>query len=602
MRRHKIRTGVRIVLVAGTLLVSPAVQAQTGQALSDTPPEIQYKEAVIAEQSEALKARRSDVEQRAATIAQEEELALPGEDPVETVIREDEKAELARERAALADQEAELAQERAQVEQVEAAVAREKAEAVREQARRTRSPQATAETLQHAIRLDKQAEVEADEARVAGEEAQLAQEAAELEEKKAAVVKKKAELAEDAVSLPEPVAPQLEPALTTAEDRLEATQAAIAAEETRVIAQERKEAAVAQEEAIVSQETAILAEKKAAVEREKLSVVKKQAAITSEDSASEAQPAQAQQSVAERAAEQVEIAEDVAEFADINAQIAKEQAEAARRQAEEQAKYVEDKQTQQKAILDKAPGEVTWAKKAALILEEVMDSPDRGIPTTLLNQARCVVVFPSVIKAGFMVTAKYGDGITSCRQPTSGIWGPPAFFSIAGGSVGFRAGTQASDVIMLVMNQDGLNGLLLSSLTLGGNASVSAGRLGRGMSSGTDVLLRSAILTYARRKGVFAGADLEGATIRYDQNATVKVYAEKLAAKDLLFSQREGPYHAESLFHNPGQVRSGTAPHCRAGRVNSALNPRRSIFHEAVFPPRSVILGFRRISQACDLS
>jgi lipid-binding SYLF domain-containing protein len=151
---------------------------------------------------------------------------------------------------------------------------------------------------------------------------------------------------------------------------------------------------------------------------------------------------------------------------------------------------------------------------AADVLNEIESAPDSGIPQEVLGAAECVAVVPSLLKGGFIVGAKYGRGLASCRTPKG--WSAPAFFSVAGGSFGFQIGGQAVDLVMLIMNNDGMKHLLSSKFALGADASVAAGPVGRHAEGNTDWKMRAQVLTYSRARGVFAGVTLNGAVIKQD--------------------------------------------------------------------------------------
>jgi lipid-binding SYLF domain-containing protein len=169
------------------------------------------------------------------------------------------------------------------------------------------------------------------------------------------------------------------------------------------------------------------------------------------------------------------------------------------------------------------------------VLKEVLDVPD-DIPQDLLDKADCVVVFPSVLKAAFIVGGSYGRGAMSCRKGENynGPWGPPSMMALEGGSFGLQIGGQATDFVLLVMNDRGANGILSSKVKLGGDASVAAGPVGRDASAETDASLRAEILSYSRARGVFAGISLEGSTVRPDGDANERIYGRKIPAKDIV--------------------------------------------------------------------
>jgi len=176
-------------------------------------------------------------------------------------------------------------------------------------------------------------------------------------------------------------------------------------------------------------------------------------------------------------------------------------------------------------------------RNCGTVLKEILDVPD-NIPQDLLDKADCVVVFPSVLKAAFIVGGSYGRGAMSCRQGDDfkGSWGAPTMMALEGGSFGFQIGGQATDFVLLVMNESGARGILASKVKLGGDASVAAGPVGRDASAGTDASLRSEILSYSRARGLFAGVSLEGSTIRPDNGDNQRVYGKKIPAREIVLS------------------------------------------------------------------
>src|SRR6266480_4714979 len=145
---------------------------------------------------------------------------------------------------------------------------------------------------------------------------------------------------------------------------------------------------------------------------------------------------------------------------------------------------------------------------AATVLDEIQSAPDQGVPEEVLGSAECVAIVPSMLKGGFIVGARYGRGVASCRTPKG--WSAPAFFAVQGGSVGLQIGGQAVDLVMLIMNQDGMRNLLSSKFKLGADASVAAGPVGRHAAADTDWKLRAQVLSYSRARGAFAGLELSG--------------------------------------------------------------------------------------------
>jgi SH3 domain-containing YSC84-like protein 1 len=176
-------------------------------------------------------------------------------------------------------------------------------------------------------------------------------------------------------------------------------------------------------------------------------------------------------------------------------------------------------------------------RNCGTVLKEILDVPD-NIPQNLLDKADCVVVFPSLIKAAFIVGGSYGRGAMSCRKGEDfrGPWGTPTMMALEGGSFGLQIGGEATDFVLLVMNERGARGILASKVKLGGDASVAAGPVGRDASADTDATLRAEILSYSRARGLFAGVSLEGSTIRPDNGDNTKVYGRKISARDIVLS------------------------------------------------------------------
>jgi lipid-binding SYLF domain-containing protein len=188
-------------------------------------------------------------------------------------------------------------------------------------------------------------------------------------------------------------------------------------------------------------------------------------------------------------------------------------------------------------------------KDCGTVLKEILDIPD-DIPQGLLDKADCVVVYPSVLKAAFVVGGSYGRGAMTCRKGDNfkGSWGAPTMMALEGGSFGFQIGGQATDFVLLVMNEGGARGILSGKVKLGGDASVAAGPVGRNASAETDVTLRSEILSYSRSRGLFAGISLEGSTIRPDNKANEQIYGKKLEASQIVLSDQVSvPAAAEQL-------------------------------------------------------
>ncbi len=174
--------------------------------------------------------------------------------------------------------------------------------------------------------------------------------------------------------------------------------------------------------------------------------------------------------------------------------------------------------------------------RSAVVLKEIMGTPDKSIPQDLLDRCTCVSVIPGMVKGAFVFGAAYGKGVISCRTGTGdGPWSPPSMLMMSGGSFGLQIGAQATDVVLVIMNMSGMESLLDSKFTLGGDASVAAGPVGRNAAAKTDVLMGAKILAYSRAKGVFAGLSLNGEVVRADKNANFVLYNKDLTARDILF-------------------------------------------------------------------
>jgi lipid-binding SYLF domain-containing protein len=183
---------------------------------------------------------------------------------------------------------------------------------------------------------------------------------------------------------------------------------------------------------------------------------------------------------------------------------------------------------------------------SADVLNEIQSAPDSGIPQEVLGKAECVAVVPSMLKGGFIFGGKYGRGIASCRTPKG--WSSPAFFTIEGGSFGFQIGGQAVDLVMLIMNNDGMQHLLSSHFALGADASVAAGPVGRHAEGNTDWKMRAQVLTYSRARGIFAGVSLNGARISFDKNSTRDFYGHMVTSKAALTGEVEPPANANAFL------------------------------------------------------
>jgi SH3 domain-containing YSC84-like protein 1 len=196
---------------------------------------------------------------------------------------------------------------------------------------------------------------------------------------------------------------------------------------------------------------------------------------------------------------------------------------------------------------------------SATVLNEIMAAPDKGIPSDILSSAKCVAVVPSLLKGGFVVGGAHGRGMATCRTATG--WSAPAPLTTTGGSIGLQIGGQAVDLVMVVMNDRGMQALLSSKFKLGADASVAAGPVGRHTEGSTDWKLRAEVLTYSRARGLFAGISFNGAVIKQDEDATREVYGRMVDFKTILTGSVATPQSAEAFIAAVRQaVGTDTAP------------------------------------------
>ncbi len=187
---------------------------------------------------------------------------------------------------------------------------------------------------------------------------------------------------------------------------------------------------------------------------------------------------------------------------------------------------------------------------SAEVFQEIMGTPDKGIPQDLLAKAQCVIIIPGLKKGAFVVGAEFGRGFAECRNADGMGWGAPAAVRMEGGSVGFQAGGSSTDVVMLVMNQRGMQKLLGDKFTLGADASVAAGPVGRTANASTDVRMDAEILAWSRSKGLFAGVALKGATLRNDLDVNEELYGRKMDNKEVIGGPTAPPAAAMALRAN----------------------------------------------------
>lgn len=183
-------------------------------------------------------------------------------------------------------------------------------------------------------------------------------------------------------------------------------------------------------------------------------------------------------------------------------------------------------------------------KAAGEVLTEIMGTPDKAIPQNLFQKAYCVVVIPGMKKAGFIFSGKYGRGFASCRKESGG-WSGPAALRIEGGGFGLQIGGSETDLVMLVMSKKGMDGILASKFTLGGEVSAAAGPVGRDTTAQTDATMRADILSWSRSRGIFGGISLQGGTLRADEDADKAIYGQKVTSKEVLTGRFPAPAGAD---------------------------------------------------------
>lgn len=171
--------------------------------------------------------------------------------------------------------------------------------------------------------------------------------------------------------------------------------------------------------------------------------------------------------------------------------------------------------------------------EAGAVLDEIMVSPDQSIPEEMLAKCEAIAIYPNVLKGGFIVGAKFGRGVV-VKRGADGQWGAPAFSTIGGGSFGLQIGGSATDIILVVMNERGMQSLLQNNFTLGGDAAVAAGPVGRGTQASTDLFLKAGILAYSRSRGLFAGVALDGAVLTQDNNSNTVYYGKPVTSSEIL--------------------------------------------------------------------
>lgn len=187
--------------------------------------------------------------------------------------------------------------------------------------------------------------------------------------------------------------------------------------------------------------------------------------------------------------------------------------------------------------------------ESAKVFEEMTQMPEEGIPSSLVKDCYAVAIFPSTVAGGFIIAGKYGQGVIVAKDKKTGQWSAPAVFNLFGGSFGLQIGGQATDIILLIMNERGLDGILQSKCKLGADAAVSAGPIGRDVEASSDLQLKGGILSYSRSRGAFIGVKLEGAVVAFNEEANASLYGTKISSRDILINKKaKQPKYADRLI------------------------------------------------------
>jgi lipid-binding SYLF domain-containing protein len=192
--------------------------------------------------------------------------------------------------------------------------------------------------------------------------------------------------------------------------------------------------------------------------------------------------------------------------------------------------------------------EAAVVRDASAVFAEIVSAPDRSIPKAILDRAQAIAVFPSLMRAAFIVGGQHGHGIISARDPKTGTWSAPAFVTITGGSFGAQVGGEAIDLVLVILNERGFNNLLRNEFKIGGEASAAAGPVGRSAEAATDVQLRAQILSYSRSRGLFAGLAVNGSSIHADENANQRMYGQPYSTRDIVVDGKGGSPEAIGLW------------------------------------------------------
>jgi lipid-binding SYLF domain-containing protein len=196
---------------------------------------------------------------------------------------------------------------------------------------------------------------------------------------------------------------------------------------------------------------------------------------------------------------------------------------------------------------ERRDADIDRIQTASTVLSQIMSAPDRAIPDSIMSGAKCIAIMPSMLKGGFIIGANYGKGVATCR--TDKGWSAPAFFKLTGGSFGFQAGGQASDLVLIIRTDDGMQHLLQSKFKLGADASAAAGPVGRDAQAMTDLTMRAQVLTYSRSRGLFAGVSLSGGVIKQDDADTQAFYGKTWTYYSVLNGQVPAPQDSQVLLN-----------------------------------------------------
>jgi lipid-binding SYLF domain-containing protein len=202
------------------------------------------------------------------------------------------------------------------------------------------------------------------------------------------------------------------------------------------------------------------------------------------------------------------------------------------------------------AVASDREDDVSRTQKAAQVFQEIMNTPDQGIPSDLLESAKCIAIIPGDKKFAFVFGGSYGRGLATCR--TERGWSAPMFIAVDGGSVGYQIGGSSTDLVMLFMNDHALHSLLSDKFKLGADASIAAGPVGRNAAAGTDLKLNAEILSYSRSKGVFIGVSLNGAVVQADKSGDKAMYGDDVNRHQILDGKVAAPESAQALLHELG--------------------------------------------------